>query len=159
MNINQYLKAIKILFLAMLMAQILFLVVSILVIFQTSLVGTNKELSKILLIVSTACILIGVYISNTLSRKKIAELRGSKSLLEKLQGYRTILIIKYALLEAPSFLTIVSYLLTGNTSFLLLAFLIIVVFAMNNPTKDKLIFDLELNREEQEILNNPNSFI
>jgi hypothetical protein len=49
--------------------------------------------------------------------------------------------------------------LTGNSSFLLFAALILVVFGMNNPTKDKLIFDLQLNREEQDIVNNPDSVI
>lgn len=149
-----YLRALKIIYIGMLFGQMILITISILIKLQLTLVEESKELSKILLPIVAVFIISSIIISNYISKKRIVEARKFVVLTEKLVAYRSMVIIRLALLEAPSIFTIVCYIVTGNTSFIFFAILIIVVFVMNNPTKEKIIFELELNREEQDALNN-----
>jgi hypothetical protein len=77
----------------------------------------------------------------------------------KLVNYRAALIVKLALLEAPSFFTVIAYLLTGNYIYLGIVLILLIVFLLYTPTKEKLINELELPRDEVEIINNPEAEI
>lgn len=96
--------------------------------------------------------IIGVLMSAQLFSLKIKALREVKDLQEKLSGYRTALILRYALLEVPSLLAIVGYLLTNNLLLLVFSGLITLLLIIYRPTKERLITDLDLSPSEQALL-------
>ena len=83
----------------------------------------------------------------------------SINLSEKLIDYRSALIVRYALLEGPSFFAIVVYMFTGELMFLGMAVLIILIFLFISPSVEKAGNDLELGQKEKQMLADPNSVV
>ena len=96
--------------------------------------------------------IIGVLMSAQVFGLKIKALREVKDLQGKLDGYRTALILRYALLEVPSLLGIVGYLFTNNLLLLIFSGLIVLLLLVYRPTKERLITDLDLSPSEQNLL-------
>ena len=86
-------------------------------------------------------------------------MKDLKNLNEKLTGYQSALIIKYALVEGPAFFTIVAYLLTANILFPFITVFLVFVLVLSAPRKDKLISDLNLSLSETNLLNKPDALI
>ncbi len=118
-----------------------------------------KELEEILLAITVAGAVAGVFTGNLLFTKKLEQLVELKCLKEKLIGYQSALILKYAMVEGPAFFTIVAYLLTANILFPLITVLLVFTMVLFAPRKDKLISDLNLSRRETEMLNNSDAVI
>ncbi|MCB0505270.1 MAG: hypothetical protein KDC58_07175 [Cyclobacteriaceae bacterium] len=119
----------------------------------------NEELNQMFLVVIPLVAIGGIVGGIFLSKNQIGNIRQKQNLREKLTAYQTVLIIKYALLEGPSFLAIAGYLLTGNTIFMAIAAVIILLFIMNRPSTAKTITELELNQTEREIVENPEALL
>lgn len=156
----EYLKSNIILFLALLLGQVLFLVAASFIAknigFQNTLVEFD---SNILLLISgffgILCLLLGY----SVFKRNNEKLRTIPDLAEKLTTYRTFLIINYALIEFPAFLAIVLFMLTGNKLFVILAVLLIFYLSRNKPTKEKLYIDLNLSENEKMIIDDPESIV
>lgn len=118
-----------------------------------------KEMEMILLGITVFAAISGVFTGNLLFRKRLEQLVELKSLKEKLTGYQSALILKLALVEGPAFFSLVAYLLTANLLFPAITLVLIFVFILYAPGKDKLISDLDLSRKESEIFNNPDAAI
>ncbi|ATA89418.1 hypothetical protein CAPN002_21020 [Capnocytophaga stomatis] len=86
-------------------------------------------------------------------KKGLEEVRNKKSLSEKLATFQGVCIVKYGLIEAASITCIVFALLTENIYFLLISGCLLLYFITLKPTKERVINDLELNRELQEQFN------
>lgn len=93
----------------------------------------------------------GILIGNILFDAQIKRLAPKNSLSEKLIGFQTASIIRYALIEAPALLGIISSMLSGNLFYLLISSLLAAYFYSLKPTKDKieqsLNFSPELKRQ------------
>jgi hypothetical protein len=63
---------------------------------------------------------------------------------QKIIKYRASLIVKWAMLEGANLFSIVIYLLTGSMLALGISILILILFILNKPTKDKMKEDLGL---------------
>jgi len=124
-----------------------------------SIGGSTTELSQMLLIIVPLIAIGGIIGGSFLAKAQIVEIKQKETLLEKLMAYQTTLLIKYALLEGASLLAIISYLLTGNTLFMGIATVIILLFVIYRPTITKIIVDLELDQAEIEVMKNPHAFI
>jgi hypothetical protein len=74
----------------------------------------------------------------------ISKLKDKHSLKEKLSGYQSAKIIKYALIEGPAFFSIVIALNTENSYFLTIAAALIGYLYFQKPTKEQIESDLEL---------------
>ena len=74
-------------------------------------------------------------------------MKGSVS--ERFAVYRSACILQWALIEGPCLFCIIGFFLTGNYAFMALAGVLIILFAMQSPTKAKVM--LHLNLSEQEI--------
>jgi hypothetical protein len=86
---------------------------------------------------------------NIVFKQKIASLPAKDILMEKLIGYLTALIIRFALLEGASLFGIVAFMLTGNLLFLLISVLLMLFMLTLRPSADKVATDLELSYEEK----------
>ena len=101
----------------------------------------------------------GVAMSTFLYRSRIEIAKAQESLYDKMMHYRGLFILRMALHEGPSLLSIVVYLLTGYLPFLAVAAGIIVLqfFMQTNP--DKLIQELELKGDEKVTIRNESSVL
>ncbi|MCB0280314.1 MAG: hypothetical protein KDD94_12470, partial [Calditrichaeota bacterium] len=73
---------------------------------------------------------------------------------KKLENYRTLSIVRYALLEAPSLLSLVLFFLSSDFFFLMISALLIFLLILIKPSRERLISELEPNPQELELLNN-----
>ncbi len=94
-----------------------------------------------------------------LFKKQVNNAIPKTDLLEKLILYRSALIVKYALLEGAAFFAIVAYLLTGEVLHLALAGISILAFLFSIPSIAKTENDLELNQDERQKINNPETVL
>ena len=158
MTSGEYFKSIKIVHIALVVGVVFFALISVFL--QIKGFGTvGHEIDKVLLIVVPIFALIGIFASNFVFKKKLNEIRKKSNLKEKMEEYRSALIIKLALIEGPSFFAVVSFLLTGNYIYLGLTVILIIVFLIYTPNKTKFINELELTKKESDLIYNSESEI
>lgn len=156
---SEYFRALKIVHFALTMGQVLFGIISFVVVTKNGATIADEFLNQGLFIV-VPIFIIGAFIASiALFKKRIETVKTRNNLVEKMAEYRGAIILKLAPLEGGSFLSIIAYFITGNIIFLSLSALIILMFLLNQPTKEKAIADLELNFDEEKELNNPESIV
>lgn len=150
---REYFKTMQIIYYALIAGQVSFALIAL---FLHQMIGLDTGLNelRIIFLYIVPIFIVGGYLSSRILFKNSLKTAKSKSsLVEKMADYRAALIVRYALLEGPSFLAIVVYLITGDFSFLVMAVFIIVIFFTIKPTRENAVNDLELNpAEEQAIL-------
>ena len=147
-NSNE-LRALKIIHTALFAGQIVFGSVAFFLVYSGRFSSSAKDLEKILQILAIVFCGLGYYFSTYLFKKKLLLIRESNAnATAKFESYRAASIVQWALLEAPAIFTIICFLVTGNYAFLVLAGLIIGIFYLLSPSKQKIILLLQLNEEE-----------
>lgn len=147
-----YFKSLGIIHLALIIGQVFFGLLSCFLVLTNSLEPITANLKGVLIYIAPILVLGGFLFSNVLFKKRLKGIDAKSDLMSKLTAYREALILRYGLLEGPSLFSIISYLLTGDILFILLAAVIVLYFIMLSPTKEKAIHDLELNASEEMIL-------
>lgn len=119
----------------------------------------GKDLNFDLIYVVPVFAIAGIIASNLVFKQKLKECIARPNLKEKLNCYRSALIIKFALIEGSSFFALVAFLLTGDLLYLGFAAILVVVFITYIPSKEKSIVDLELNQTEKQIIYDADAII
>ncbi len=88
--------------------------------------------------------IFGIYLGSFLYKKQLNSLANKKSLKEKLAGFQSASIIKYATIEAPALLAIVAAFLNGNLFYLLISIVLLIYLFFQKPTKEKIEMELNL---------------
>lgn len=148
---KSFIKTITVIHLALIMGLLLFSGVSYTLV-ETNFLSFDFE-NDIFSLIVPAFAIGGAFASNFIANKKISELSAIESLKDKLIGYQTASIIRFALLEGPALLGIVIYLQTGNLFYLLIAGTVIAYFVTVRPTKDKIEMDLNFSFEQKAAFN------
>jgi len=86
----------------------------------------------------------GILVGNYLYGNNIKRLASKTTLMEKLNGFQSASIIKYALIEGPALLGIVAFMNEGNQYFLLISLFLALWLIAQKPTRDKVERDLML---------------
>ena len=155
---RQYLTALNILFYALLAGQLIFL--SIVAGLKLAAEFPNVPGVEQALEYASIILVAGGYLAgNKIFNSRLAQLREQSNLQDQLNGYRGLSIIRWALLEGPVLLTIVSYLLTGQSLLLGFAAGAIVLFITLRPGKDRLIRDLSLSSDAFAQLDKPDGAV
>lgn len=111
--------------------------------------SSNLQLFKTLQLVAAFLAISSVTTAFVTFKKKVAQLQVSNSnLSERLVLYRSASILKYALIEGPAVFSIIAYSVFPNASFMVLAAILIVLFAMQRPTIAMLMHDIGADRED-----------
>lgn len=111
--------------------------------------SSNPQLFKILQFVAAFLAISSVTTAFVTFKKKVMQLQLSNSdLSERLVLYRSASILKFALIEGPAVFSIIAYCIFPNASFIVLAVLLIVLFAMQRPTIAMLMHDIGADRED-----------
>ncbi|MDX1942800.1 MAG: hypothetical protein SFU99_19710 [Saprospiraceae bacterium] len=160
MSFKEYLRNLTILHLGLLAGQVFFMAI-IYFLFNadepplTGAEATGQIEVYIIGLLTIACVLA----SSHLFRTRVRALKEENDLTAKLSGYRATSILRYALLEGPSLMAIIFYLIGNNLILLIFSAMIIVLFLVYRPTKERLVADLELSASEQAKLNDPNAIV
>ena len=155
---KEYFRTLSILHIALILGQVFFALITVFLIINKIMIG-QRDLSVILAYITPIFTLISLFFSNYFYKKKLKPLQESNDLKYKMTNYRGVLVIRYALIEGPSFFSIVVTLLTSNLVFLVLPVLLIIWMIYLKPSKYRVLTDLELDENEIEIINNPDEII
>ena len=158
LTFRDYIKSLQIVYVALIIGPVLFALMSFLL--QLKGFGTvSYETHVLMIIIIPIFLFAGVVGSYIIPKKKLKDCIDKPTLKEKLNAYRSVLIIKYAFIEGSSFLAIVAYLVSGDLIFLFLTVFLLLIFLAYMPLKMNIHMDLELNYDEIQLINNPNSEI
>lgn len=145
---KDYLLRLTILSTAMLISQMIFA----LAMFFTSLpLGEiNTDMLFVFWIVVPATTLGGIGISFFMFNLKLKDVHNALALENKLSGYTAALILRFALLEGPSFIATVAFMMTGAVYFLAVPLLITILMLVFYPNKKRVLQHLQLTLKEEE---------
>ncbi|GAB3934751.1 hypothetical protein [Mucilaginibacter myungsuensis] len=134
------LKTLKLIHLALLLGQVMFGAVAFLQIrnLHFDLDFNGQPLMIVVAVLAVSAFTVG----NLLFNKQLEAAVSRTSLTEKLSGYQTAMIIRLALIEGPSMLGIVGFLISGNWAYLIVSGVLVFWFVILRPTKDKIETDL-----------------
>lgn len=156
---KQYFMVLTILHGALLFGQLAFGIAAYYLVDSGQFGQDGAEILPVFQLMAPMMAVAGIFAGIFLSRKRIEAARGLTGLKAKLDEYRTAMIIKLALMEAPSMFAIVCFLLTGSQLFIGISGLILLVFILQRPVASKLMDDLQLSPEERAVLENGESVI
>lgn len=139
-----------IIFYALLSAQLLFLIIILILVYQSN--STASELDKSLIVIIPLFGLLMMYLSRMIYRQSISKFDSNKSLFEKLNFYRTFKIISWAQVEAASLFSLIAFLLTSNYLYIYVFVFLIGYFIMLRPSKETFIKDMRLTDNEINIV-------
>jgi hypothetical protein len=125
---------------------------------QTLGTGYNKEHEVFYLLVGLVG-LSSVFGGKFIFAMELEKAKKQLTLGEKLTGYQTSNIIRYALIEGAALLSSVSTLLTLSVWFFVVTALFVIVLASFFPTMERIIRELNLSYSEQMQLQNPDAVI
>jgi hypothetical protein len=151
---KEFFRALLIIFLGLITGQILFGLVCLFLNQMEDWQPVAAELKQVFMYVVPVFIIGGYLGGKMLFKRSMKAAQNKAALSEKLAEYRSASIVRYALLEGPSMLALISYLITGELSFLVMAAFIIAIFLTIIPTPQKAISDLELDGNEASRLDN-----
>jgi hypothetical protein len=154
-----YFKAIQIVYYALIAGQLFFAFIILFLIYGSEFKPEMQDFKNVFIIVVTLFAIGGLFASQIIFRNRLDQAKSRTNLPEKLADYRSALIVRFALLEFPSFGSIVFCMITGEVIFLGMSGLIVAVFLAIKPTKDKAIMELELNSSDVNYLNNPDNIV
>jgi len=146
---KESLRAIKILFYAMFIGVVLFTaIVFILIQIQGPLLqdkSVNRVFLVVVLFLTAACLSV----SNIIYKKRLNAAGFALPLMQKLEIYRSALVLYMSLCEGAAILTVIVFFMTGNSLFLVIIGAILVSMLMRRPENFKIFNDLQLDSKEQ----------
>ncbi|MFN8257357.1 MAG: hypothetical protein U0W24_16810 [Bacteroidales bacterium] len=157
---KDFFRANDILFFALLGGQVMFSLIMLgLLLTEDNVVQADANFVNILLVVVIFISATSVVASIKVYQLKLQSIPATVTLAEKLVQYRSACIIRWALLEFPSFLAIIASFLTGSIIFLALAGIVMVYFYTIKPTPEKAANDLNLDMNERIKITDPDSLL
>lgn len=136
-------KQLKIIFIALASGQIIyFLTASVLL--MNEIVETNKEYSTVMGFVVPILVVLMVVASKLLYNYLINSKQQDTSQAEKINIYRTGNITRFALIEGANLISITAYLITGDFLYAGLFVIVIGIFFINYPSKEKFMAEFGL---------------
>jgi MFS family permease len=149
---KEYFKALQVIYFALIAGQIIFGLIAFFLNQEAGFYSEDPQLRSIFIFIVPVFVIGGFMASKIFFKKRVEEAKNKTSLIEKMSYYRAALILRYAFLEGPTFLSIIVYLLTNNWYFLVIAGFMIVIFFTIMPTSERASNELELNKNERQII-------
>jgi uncharacterized membrane protein len=137
-KVREDFKAIRILFMAMVAGIVLFLTVALIINTLQGAFLKNEQVENILLTTALIISVAALFVGDGLYRKRSRLVKDStRPMTKKITDYRAALILVLALAEFPALLSIISFLITGNSLFIAIVAVIIAFILKKVPTKNK----------------------
>ena len=106
----------------------------------------------ILLVTALLSSFVGIGVSSFFYKKRLAEILKMKTLKNKLGNYRSLLLVRYVLVEGPAMFCVVTLMLTNRLEVLPIIVIPLGYLIYIRPTKDNIITELSLDYKEMEEL-------
>ncbi|MBX2933096.1 MAG: hypothetical protein KF825_02560 [Ferruginibacter sp.] len=153
MNKGKGLHALNIMHKALLMGQIIFAAVCVYLVYSGMVKSFSINLDKPLQVAALLLAAAGVFGGNAFLKKKLLQIRDLQAnAKQRFEAYRAACLLHWAFIEAPAIFSIICFFLTGNYAFIALAFLLIMIFAIQAPAKNKVAQQLQVDEAELEEL-------
>lgn len=136
-------KQLKIIYSAMVSVQVVYFIISLLLIQDESIV-LNKEYNDIWGLLVPVIVVIMVVSSKLYYNYMINSSLEKSPEEQKIKTYKTGNIIKLALLEGANLLSVTFYLLTGDFLYAGMFIIVLGIFLLNIPGKEKFRIEFEL---------------
>lgn len=152
MNSN-YLKSLRIVYFAMAMGLVLFLIVTLFLInlngplAENDISPTQRAPFIIVLVLLTGALFM-VY--RAIFPRKTEAIQSLLSLDKKMEAWRELRVLQAALIEAPAFFALVLFLLLGVNFLLVWPIVGLMLFWYTQPTREKFLFEAKLSISETE---------
>ncbi len=152
-NTNTYLSQLKIFHYAFSL-EIIFLGLIVMYLVQSGItnIQLGSSVEQILIALLLILFLLVIPLGNNLLKKKLTQIREKSSLEEKKISYRNLYILMLAVLDGCAVLDIVVFLISRNYNILLLVLFVLILLFLKRPTKDRIIDDLALDKEQAAFL-------
>ena len=148
------LRAISIFFYAMIGGLLIF---SIIVFTLNYLLGhglLDQSMIRIFFIADLIIAAMSIFMAPRLYKKRITDaLSPGLTLMDKLNIYRSALILYLALCEGPGLFAVIVYFLTGYKLLLIVIAVVLLAMLQKRPEKSKIFNELQLSSQEQLELN------
>ncbi len=108
------------------------------------------ELNNAFLVIATFFSFGAIWGGNQLYKSRLKNILPGIAVIEKLQAYRSAVIIKLGVLEGATIFTLISFFIIANYLYFLFAGLIIAIFFFNAPSVTKIVSDLKLSEKEKD---------
>lgn len=144
-------KALTLLHFSLLVGQLMFAGIAVYLIYSGSFTQVFKSDEIVILVGSAAIGLSSALVITAFSmfKRRVEKIRiNAVAVSEKLTAYRATSIIRWAMLEAPTILTIICFLLTGRYALLIIIAVLLIIFFYTKPTTFKVAQDLGIREEE-----------
>jgi hypothetical protein len=141
-------KQLKIIFLTLVTGQIIYFLISLILVID-EMVDLDKDFSTIWGFIIPVIVVIMVVASRLLYNYMINTNLDGTSEEQKQNIYKTGNLIKYVLLESANLLSITFYLLTGDFLYLGMFIIVLGIFLINIPGKDKFLTEFGLTSIEE----------
>jgi hypothetical protein len=158
-TIGQYFMSTKVLYFAQLSALIILLVIAVVVQYLSLIELNIGFLSDTVKIIALVFLIAAVLGSQVIYRAGLKNLRNSNDLKSLLIKYRTLQIIRFSMVEGPALFAAIGYMFTGSSLFIVFVLASLLVLLTIKPSRFKLIEDLQLNTEQQDMLSKPDAVI
>lgn len=145
-------KAIKFIYFAIAFGLISFAVVSYFVISKT-IETTNESLLNVFTFIVPSFTVIMIFISRLIFNKLTQQNDSLHSLEQKLMKYRTAKIISWALIESAGLLSVVAFILTKSSLFLIVFIVVIAAFVLSKPAIEEFVSVFNVDPTDIEKLN------
>ncbi len=147
MSPKKYFRTLQLIFKALLSGLLFFITIALALVLGNT-TPTNQSLLYPLMGITVFLFINAVFTSKMLFKKKVEHAKSTKALDKKITTYTSAVIIRLAFIEATALFATVSYILTANTAFIGTAGILLVMFLLYFPKKEKVIAELELNYDQ-----------
>ena len=144
-------RQLKIIFYAIVAGQVFYFLLALYLVLTDKVIVSKNYDSPIGIIIPVIVIMLVIaskFLYERLTESKISE----TSISEKLISYRTNIIIKFTFLEVANLLTVTFYLLTADFLYIGMFIIVLGLYLINFPGKEKFVVDYGLSGKEKDEL-------
>lgn len=155
LTLKSFLLICNVLYFSLLTGVLLMLAVFVFFVSTEGAIAEEEVQTKKIFQIGLAVAGLGMYfLSNYLYNSKTKQISSTDSLFNKLQAYRTALLISLVLLEFVLLLAVILYFMFGDLFFLAFIAMMLAFYGLKKPSKSEIFKVVPLTSEEKEKLNN-----
>lgn len=144
---HSLISVLRMLFFAMLFGQISFGAIIAFVMGKTTAVQLPID-SKIAMAIVVLFSAVAILVAYKVYAAKLLKARACSDTKQKLEGYKTASIVRWAIMEGVCLLNVILFFVLGDFNFLFCALAVLALFLTTMPTSSKLINELGIDMQD-----------
>ena len=149
-QIREFFRQLNMLFIVFIAGIVLFLITGYIVVeFQKPL---NPEYDTFLIFGAPACGVALILLGYRLFLGRLKNARTAGKLFEKMEGYRSAMVLRLILLDGAAFVQVIAFIMTGERMYLFLCLGVVTVFMLVKPGVERFVKEMELGEVEAKVM-------